>query len=303
MRSVRESLRPNTRKEGCRTFSRALLWAGSRSAKQKHRLGAGVLVSSHDTRIPACVRPAKSDFEESFLFTGCRRTPSHPDSNNCLVIESFDPGRVLSHSLEDGFDHARGRLLRTLGYHLFRSPSAEEFSFAVARVENAIAEEYEHVAGFHAELELIVLCFIEETERQASRLDDLVLASMYKNGAGKARVGHRQGSLRVVPDGIDDGNKLRFDAAFGEREIDSGKHLSRRRLDGSMGTDDPADEGSINRSGRSFPAHVADDNAQTRNGIREEIVETPANGPCRDKLRGHVEMRELGIGLGQQPAL
>ena len=74
---------------------------------------------------------------------------------------------------------------------LFRCAAPEQFSFAVARVENAVAEEHEHIAGLHVELEFVILRLIEQAERQSGRLDHLVLAAMYENGAGKSGVGDR----------------------------------------------------------------------------------------------------------------
>ena len=70
-----------------------------------------------------------------------------------------------------------------------------------------------------------------------------------------------------------------------------------------MGADNAADQRSVDGRRSALATDVADHNAEPRHGIRNEVVKISADGARRDKFRGHVEVRQLGIGLGQQSAL
>lgn len=91
---------------------------------------------------------------------------------------------MFSGGLEERIDYAVRRLFRALGNNFLDSSTPEEFSLAVAGVENAVAEEHEHVSRLHVELELVVVGFVEQAERQSGRFDHFILAAMHKDGAG-----------------------------------------------------------------------------------------------------------------------
>ena len=94
------------------------------------------------------------------------RAAVHPDGDDRLVIESFHAGRVLGGGLEERIHYAVRRLARALGNDLLDPAASEEFAFAVARIENAVAEEHEHVTSLHAELEFVVVRFVKQAERK-----------------------------------------------------------------------------------------------------------------------------------------
>ena len=147
--------------------------------------------------------------------------------------------------------------------------AAEKFAFAIARIENAVAEEDKHVSGLHAKGELVVFGFVEQAERKAGRFNRLILAVVDVNRPRKAGVGDGQRSLLIVPHCINDRNELRLDTALGKRKIYRRKHLRRSRLDGSMRAQNPADQSGINCRRRAFSADVADDDAEPRHANRE----------------------------------
>src|SRR5579862_3334868 len=126
---------------------------------------------------------------------------------------------------------------------------------------------------------------------------------MDKDRAGKAGVGDRQRTLRIVPDGINNRNELRLDTALGEREVDRREHLRRRRFDRSMRADDAAHERGVNGGGSTLAADISDDEPEPRHRVGNEIVEIAADGTGGNKFGGHVEMRQFGIRLGEQAAL
>src|SRR3954468_1006229 len=115
---------------------------------------------------------------------------------------------MLGDGFEEGIYDAGDRLPTAFGDDLFYSPPAEQLALAIAGIENTVTEEDEHVPRFHLEFELVVLGFIKESQRQASRLDDFVPAVVHEDRAGKPGVSDSQGPVFVIPNGIDDRNKL-----------------------------------------------------------------------------------------------
>src|SRR5882724_13352542 len=109
--------------------------------------------------------------------------------------------------------------------------------------------------------------------------------------------------MLVVPDSVDDGDELRLDAALGQRQIHRRKHLGGSGLDGSVRADDSADQRSVYGRGRAFAAHIADDDAEPRHGIRDEVVEIAANRSRGDEFRRNVEVRKFWPRLWEQTAL
>src|SRR5207248_9410329 len=82
----------------------------------------------------------------------------------------------------------------------------------------------------------------------------------------------------VVPDGVDKGNKLPFDAAISKREVDGAQHFGGGRLDGRVRTQDAAHQGCIDSRWSAFAADIADYDSQTGQGIMNEVIEIAANG-------------------------
>ena len=72
---------------------------------------------------------------------------------------------------EDKYDFKVQKDQRTFADNLLHPSPSKEFSFAVARIENAVAEKHEHVSGLHAEMELIVFGFVEQAQWQAGGFD------------------------------------------------------------------------------------------------------------------------------------
>ncbi len=64
----------------------------------------------------------------------------------------------------------------------FHSVASEHVAGPVAGVENAVAEEHEHVTGLGFEGELVVLGIVEQSQRQAGGFDDFDLAVVDSTG-------------------------------------------------------------------------------------------------------------------------
>ena len=136
--------------------------------------------------------------------------------------------------------------------------ASKHIAGAVAGVENAVAEEHEHVAGFGLESELVVLGVVEQAERQAGGFDDFNLAVMTVKRARQPGIGHPHGTVAIVPHGVNQRHELALDAPLSQRKIDRAQHLRRPRLDGSVRAQNAADQRGINRCRGAFAADVAD---------------------------------------------
>ena len=123
------------------------------------------------------------------------------------------------------------------------------------------------------------------------------------DGPRQARIRHHQRPPLVVPHGVDDGNELRRDPAFGQRQIHGREHLGRARLNRRMGTQNTADECGINGRRRAFAADIADRDPQPRQRIGNEVVEIAADGAGGKKLGLNFEMLHLGKRMRQQAKL
>src|SRR6185437_13414803 len=89
------------------------------------------------------------------------RTPFHFDRHNGLIVEGVDALGVLGRSLENRFHNRLGRIAVALVYDLLESRASEQITSFVGGVEDAVAEENEHVFGFSLESEFVVLGVIE----------------------------------------------------------------------------------------------------------------------------------------------
>src|SRR6202042_343131 len=98
-------------------------------------------------------------------------------------------------SFEQGVHHAVGRLAGAFSHQLLHASSAKQFSAAVARIQNAVAEEDKHIAGLHLERELIVVGIVEKAKRQTGRFDHMILPGMHMNRARQAWVSYLQGLM------------------------------------------------------------------------------------------------------------
>ena len=79
---------------------------------------------------------------------------------------------------------------------LFHAPASKQLALAVARVQNAVTEEHEHVAGLHAEAEFVILGFVKQAQRQAGGFDHFNLAGVHMNRPRQAGIGHSQRAVR-----------------------------------------------------------------------------------------------------------
>ncbi len=59
---------------------------------------------------------------------------------------------------------ASGERVKVLADDLFQAAAPEHISGAIAGVENAVAEEYEHVPGLGAETQFVVVGVVEQSE-------------------------------------------------------------------------------------------------------------------------------------------
>src|ERR1022692_233992 len=85
----------------------------------------------------------------------------------------------------------------------YASP-AKQVSALVTRIQNAVAKENKHIPRLHFEAELVVVGIVEKSQRQTGRFDHMILSGMDVDGARQARIGDQQGSMCVVPDGVDE---------------------------------------------------------------------------------------------------
>src|ERR1700757_4296364 len=140
--------------------------------------------------MPVDVRRQGSACVKSFLFGCGMRAGAHADGNYGLIVKGFYAGGVLGGGLEEGIDNAGGRFFSALADNLLYPSPSKEFSFAVARIENAVAEKHEHVSGLHAESRLIVCGFVEQAQWQAGGFDHFILTAVDEDRAGKSGVGN-----------------------------------------------------------------------------------------------------------------
>ena len=217
-----------------------------------------------------------------------------PNRDHGLIVERFLSRRVFGHSFEDQLHDLVGRSIRVRRNNFADPLAAEEFFRFIAGIQDAVAEEYEHVSGFSSETELVIVSLIEQSQGQAGGFDDLNRPIVVVNWARQSGVGYLQSTISVVPYGVDQRHKLAVDTTFAQRKVDRGQHFCRPGLDGRMGTQNSADQCSLNRRRSTFAADVANHYGRARHGIADEIVKVAPNRARWNELRGYIKMRELG---------
>src|ERR1700730_1345806 len=81
------------------------------------------------------------------------RTAFNSNRNHGLIVERFLSRRMLGHCFEDQFDNLVGGSIGICGNDLPNPLAAKKFFSPVAGIQNAVAEEYEHVSRFGPESE------------------------------------------------------------------------------------------------------------------------------------------------------
>src|SRR5579863_3408204 len=204
--------------------------------KVKHPHNGGRRQARMRNRKPCCLARA------SLALPGSSFDANHDDG---LIVECVLCSGMLADCGENCVDDSIGRGIAILRDNLFEPSTSEKIAGTIASVENAIAEENEQLAGFGLECELVVFGIIEKPERQAGSFDEFCFAPAAINRARQAGVRYTQAAVLVVPDGIDERDKLAVNAAFSQRKVHGREHLCRCRLDRCMGPEDPADQSCI----------------------------------------------------------
>src|SRR5215469_14553554 len=118
----------------------------------------------------------------------------HFDRHHRLIVEGLHTSRMPGHCLEDRVHDAVGGLRFASRHQFFHSCAPEQVARLVAGIEYAIAEEYEYVSRLGMKGELVIVRLVKQAQRQSGRLDDLDLAVMTVNRAGKSGIGYGQGA-------------------------------------------------------------------------------------------------------------
>src|SRR6266851_3783460 len=148
---------PNRRREECRAARRVRSEGPDRNAARR----SGARCLGCDRRMREGAPALRLDYGRSFSFGRGRCAAPYSDGHHGLVIEGFDSGGVFGYSLEEGIHDTVRRTARTLGNDLLHSTSAEQLSTPVAGIQDAVAEEHEHISRLHAELELVIVCLVK----------------------------------------------------------------------------------------------------------------------------------------------
>ena len=120
---------------------------------------------------------------EISLFSG---RSFHFHDNDGLVVECLDAFRVPGDSREDRIHQLFGATMRICSHDFLQSMAPEHLPLGAGSVENAIAEEEEHIARLPAEVQFIVGGIGKQTDRQTSSLNLFQLAIMAVNRARQA---------------------------------------------------------------------------------------------------------------------
>src|SRR5947208_845756 len=139
---AREWWMPNRRTAGCRN-------ARPTAAREFHHNTARNLRSGAATRGVLLGREMLADVLWGSRGGGSRAlgdTLFHLDGDHGLIVKGTLARGMLFHCLKQRGHHAVRRLLRATGDHPLHPSAAKHLAGAVACIENAVAEEHQHVA-------------------------------------------------------------------------------------------------------------------------------------------------------------
>src|SRR6185437_198631 len=136
------------------------------------------------------------------------RRSFHSNGDDGLVVECFFPGGVLLDGIEQGVYYLLGAHFPAAAGHLFGAFASKQLSRGIAGVQNAVAEEYEKIAGLEAERKFIVSGIVEKAQRQAGCVNHFGLSALAINRTRQAGIRDLQRALAFIPERIDERNKL-----------------------------------------------------------------------------------------------
>src|SRR3989442_2023424 len=149
------------------------------------------------------------------------------DGYDGLIIKRLFSGGMLAGGFKKRIHDRFNRPFPALPHNFFHPGAAEQFASLVTRIDNDIAEEDKHISGLGPEGELVVCRVVKQSQRQASGFDDLDLALMTVDRPRQTGIGDLQSAVVIVPDSVDQRDKLPIDAALAQREVNRREHLRR----------------------------------------------------------------------------
>src|ERR1700751_898581 len=159
----------NKRTKACQSVPPAASTGSRRSQVRSPPNGAAIRGVLHDRKMPGDVRGRSRGGGSRAL----RSTPFYLDGNHRLIVERVLAFGKFLDCLKQGCDYTLRGLLRASSNHALHALAPEHLPSLVAGIQNAVAEEHEHVSGPGAEAELFVLGVVEQAQRQPRRFVDL----------------------------------------------------------------------------------------------------------------------------------
>src|ERR1700686_481425 len=95
------------------------------------------------------------------------------DRDYGLIVEFLNAGGMRSYRLENLPQQGLRGLGRAVGNDRCHTIWSKRMALTVTGIQNAVAVEHEHVAMLRPKTELVIIGFVEQTEWQSSRLDEL----------------------------------------------------------------------------------------------------------------------------------
>src|SRR5215471_18617344 len=106
-----------------------------------------------------------------------------------------------------------------LGNSLLGSSASKLLVAAIARVDDAVAQENKDIAGRSVDRDLIVGCVGEHSQRQSGSLDHVRVALATMDGPRQAGIGHAHDLLLVIPERATQNDVVRFQASLVKRAV------------------------------------------------------------------------------------
>ena len=172
---------------------------------------------------------------------------------------------------------------------LAEASDAEELAFGIHGFGNAIGVKDEDIAGFERDAPLVVLNFIENSEREASKFDLVAAIILVKEGLRLACVGNAELLAAFLPSGKASGHEAAFDAPLANQKVHLAEHLCGLELLRRETAHDTDGHSTVERRGCAFTADVTKSNAELLRTVAEEVVEIAADLAGRDVASGDVE--------------